>query len=356
MNPVKLGVIGCGVIGRHHIAAAAELPHVDLVAIADLRTDLAQELADQHGVPTVYAAADELLAEDNIEAVVLALPAVFRADLALKAFAANKHVLTEKPVARNVGEVQQLLAARGDRVAACCSARYHALRATKAVTDFIATGALGNLRIIRCRAIRAAGPPPTSPPPNWRLSYELNGGGIMSNWGCYDLDYFLGITGWTLEPQTVLAQTWTVPTPYASHVTPNSDAETHISAFIRCRQATNPAGVTITYERGEYVAAEPAQAWQIIGEQGSLRLHMTNSAEKRIVFTAASTEAGVTEEVIWAGDDMGESVHPFPVSNFARAIQTGEEPQTSLERALVIQQITDAIYASSRRGEAVAIQ
>ncbi|MEM7029682.1 MAG: Gfo/Idh/MocA family oxidoreductase [Chloroflexota bacterium] len=351
MNPVNFGIIGCGVIGTVHIKSVQDVAHVNIVAIADIRENIVQATAGEYGIQTAYTDAEALLADPDIEAVVLALPAHARTDLALRAFQHRKHVLTEKPVALNAGEVQQMMAAQGDFVAGCCSARFHALPATQAATDFIATGALGNLRVIRCRAITQAKPTPEKIPPNWRLSKSLNGGGIMSNWGCYDLDYLLGITGWQLQPQTVFGQTWTVPDPLASQVTPNSDAETHLTALIRCSN-----GCVITYERGEYVAAPASAEWEIIGETGSLTLQMTPHQNKALTFHKPDPIAGTISETIWQGDDSYLSVHPGPMTNFAEAIRTGQPPQTSLERALIIQEITDAIYASAETGEAIHIQ
>ncbi len=121
MPPVKLGVIGYGVIGSKHIAAAADSDHIDLTAVADLRRDLAEEMVRRFNAPAVYADAHEFLADPAIEAVMLDMPAFLRTPLALEAFAAGKHGLTEKPVAMDAGEVRQLLAAQGDLVAT----RYH---------------------------------------------------------------------------------------------------------------------------------------------------------------------------------------------------------------------------------------
>lgn len=350
MEAVNFGIIGCGVIGRMHARMAVDSPQVNVVAVADVRRAAAQAVAADFKIERVYTKAAELLADPQVEAVVLALPAHARTGLALQAFAQGKHVLTEKPVAMNAAEVRQLLAAQGDLVAGCCSSRFHFLDATRAVTDFIASGALGALRVVRCRAIKPAGPPPQSPPPPWRLNKALNAGGIMANWGCYDLDYLLGITGWTLKPQRVLAQTWTVPAPFAGHVAPDSDAETHLTALIRCA-----GGITITYERGEYVAAEEENSWQVIGENGSLRLQMIPGPDKTIIFNAADDEKGAVSQVIWAGQDDYQATHAGPMRDFAEAIRLGRPPQTDLERALLIQQITDAIYASAERGEAVQI-
>lgn len=350
MNPVKLGIIGCGVIGSRHVAAAAASPGIDLVAVADLRGDVAQQMAQQYGVPSVYGPAEELLADPSIEAVVLAMPAHIRTALALKAFAQGKHLLTEKPVAMNADEVRQLLAAQGDLVAACCSSRYHFLAATKTVTEFLTGGALGNLRLLRCRAIVPAARPNPNPPP-WRLNRSLNGGGIMSNWGCYDLDYLFGITGWRIQPQTVLAQTWTTPPRLSHYAGPGSDAETHVAALIRCAD-----GVSISYERAEFVAAQAELAWEIIGEEGSLRLQMTPAAGKSHQYFQADATLGTLSGTLCRADEDHGGVHDGPVNDFAHAIRSGERPQTDLQRALVIQTLTDAIYTSAESGAAVIIQ
>ena len=349
-EPVRLGVIGCGVIGSVHIRVAAHTPFIDLVAIADLREDVLKERAAEYHVPTVYTDGDELLADPNIEGVVLAMPAHIRTDLALRAFAAGKHVLTEKPVAMNADEVQRLIDARGDLVVGCCSSRYQFIESTKAVTDFIAAGALGNIQVIRCHVNNPAGGPPQKPPPIWRLNRSLNAGGIMSNWGCYDLDYLLGITGWSLKPKLVLGQTWTVNDIFSDRAAPRSDAETYVTALIRCE-----GGTVISFERGEFMAAHPHQAWQIIGDKGSLRLQLTPKEGKEIILDKGDYEQGVISEVIWSGKESNANVHSGPIQDFARAIREERAPQTSLERALVVQQITDAIYESADNDVAVSI-
>jgi len=350
MNPVKLGVIGCGVIGSRHVAAAAAAASIELVAVADLRAEVAQATATQYGVPTAYGPAEELLADPTIEAVVLAMPAHIRTALARKAFAQGKHVLTEKPVAMNADEVRQLLAAKGDLVAACCSSRYHFLGATKTVTAFLADRPLGPLRLIRCRAIVPAGRPNPNPPP-WRLNRSLNAGGIMSNWGCYDLDYLFGITGWQIAPQTVLAQTWTAPPRLAHYAGPGSDAETHVAALIRCAE-----GITISYERAEFVAAQADLAWEIIGENGSLRLQMTPVPDKSHHYFQADATLGTLTGTLCRTDEEHGAVHSGPITDFARAIRSGNAPQTDMHRALTIQSVTDAIYTSAASGDAVRVE
>ena len=350
MEPVKLGVIGCGVIGTSHIEAAASSRIIDLVAVADLREDVANSLAEKHDVGTVYNEGKDLIEDSVAEAVILAMPACVRTELGVKAFGAGKHVLTEKPVAMNAQEVRSLIAARGDLVGGCCSSRFRFPESAGVVTDFIASGALGELRVVHCRALRPGTGPPDTPPPEWRLRKDLNGGGIMSNWGCYDLDYLLGITGWTLKPRTVLGQTWTVSSEFNAMAAPNSDAETHLAAHVRCE-----CGVVIQFERGEMVAARLERAWKIVGTEGSLELQMRPEKEKSVIYNKASSQKGVVTEVIWEGEDEWADTRDGLVDDFAAAVREGRSPRTGLEQALVVQQITDAIYVSAETGEAARI-
>ncbi len=349
MEPVRLGVIGAGVIGRMHLRVAADSPLLTPVAVADVRETVAQEVAAQHGVARAYGSAAALLADPEIEAVVLALPTAGRVELALAAFSAGKHVLVEKPIALNASEVRHMIAARGALIAGCCSSRMRGLPSASVASALIAGGALGQLRVLRCRALKGAGTPPQSPPPPWRLSRSMNGGGILVNWGCYDLDYLLGITGWAIEPRLALARAWGVPETFGAYAAPGSDAEAHVAALILCDD-----GLTISYERGEFVAGATDEAWQVLGDRGTLRLQMPPGANKTIWHDEATSQ-GVVSHLIWQGDEPGGSDHVHVLEDFARAVRENRAPRTSLEQALLVQRITDAIYASAERGAAVEI-
>jgi len=226
-----------------------------------------------------------LLEDPDIDVVVLAIPAHARTELALRAFARGKHVLTEKPVAINAAEVAQLIATRGRLKAACCSSRYRFLERAKAASDFVATGALGRLRHIWMRSLFAAGPPPDIPRPEWRLNKHLNGGSFLMNWGRYDLEYLLGLTGWALQPHTVFAQCWPVAPQLVPHLPDGSDAETHYVALVRCA-----GGTTLAVERAEYASATFESGCQIIGDKGSVPLTMTASNPKQVIFEEATIE------------------------------------------------------------------
>jgi predicted dehydrogenase len=347
---VKLGLIGCGVIGHAHALAADTCPDGELVAVADLIPERVQDVARKHHVPRTYASGEELLRDAEVEGVILAFPTNGRLDLALKAFAAGKHVLTEKPVAMNAGEVRRLIAARGRLVGACCSSRHRFVPSNAMVARFLASGALGALRMVRARTIMPAGPRPESAPPEWRLKRVLNGGGILMNWCCYDLDFLLGSCGWQLRPRLALANCWTIAPHLAARAAAGSDAETHVAALIQCDD-----GVALSIERAEFCSAAFEQAHQFIGETGALRTMMA-AARKTIWHDHADARFGALTRALWEGDDPPEASAVGPLHDFAAAIAHGIAPKTTLENALVVQSVSDAIYASAAAGRAVAIE
>ena len=351
MRKVRLGIIGCGVMGTVHLKSARACPLTEVVAVADVMEDRARTAAEEFEASRTYIDGDSLLDDETVEAVVLAMPTCFRTPLALKAFERGKHVLTEKPVAMNAGEVEKLISAKGKRVGACCSSRYRFRPSASAAAEFIAGGALGSLRVVHARELRGAGPAPNTPRPDWRLKRSLNGGGILMNWGCYDLDYVLGVTGWSVKPRVALAETWRIPPQLEPHIAPGSDAETHFAALILCEGKT-----VISFERGEYVAGHGDAAWQILGTKGSLRLDMTGAKGKRIVHDSTSDEEGLLSDVIWEGDESAEAVNLDLLHDFASAVLEGHPPKTTLEQSLIVQKISDAIYASADQGKAVEIR
>ena len=99
MKPIRLGIIGCGVISNSHLTGAAEFPLAEVVAVADVIEERAQAAAKKFGIPSCYNSDDDLLNDERVDAAILALPAGVRTPIAFKALERGKHVILEKPVA-----------------------------------------------------------------------------------------------------------------------------------------------------------------------------------------------------------------------------------------------------------------
>jgi len=351
MEPVKLGIIGCGVIGTTHVKNATKSPLVELVAVADIIKERARTIAEKFNVPLFYQNDEELLDNDQIEAVWLAMPTGVRTPVAFKALKKGKHVLLEKPAASNSAEIEKMIQLRGDRVVACCSPRFVFSGHAKAAAKCISSGRLGKIRIVRARVINPTPPYPSPSPPPWRQSMKLNGGGILVNWSCYDLDYLMQIVNWQLKPRVVLAKWWPVAEKMSAYVAKGSDADSHYIALIICDN-----DIVLSMERAEFSSATNDQAWEIIGTEGTLHLSMVPQKGKpnAVILDRFVPGKGIVSEVIWEeGQDSGPQ--GGVLEDFVYAIRHKKEPKTNLERALVMQKITDAIYASNRTGQAISI-
>jgi len=350
MEPVRLGVIGCGVIGPSHLKLAATCDAVEVVAVADLIVDRARQVAERFAVPCHYPGDTELLADDRIEAVVLAMPAGDRTPVAFKALERGKHVLLEKPVASTTAEVEKMMTLRGDRVVACCSPRMTFTGHAQAAMECVASGALGKIRMVRFRAILGAPADPNPSPPPWRESMARNGGGILVNWSCYDLDYLMSITNWQLKPKSMLAKWWPVAPKMSAYAASGSDADAHFIALVTCED-----DIVLSMERAEFASATANQAWEIIGTDATLHAPMLSRKDEphAVVLDRFVPGQGIISETIWEAG-QGEPGNDV-ITDFVNAIRQGREPRTNLERALVMQKLTDAIYASSKTDASVPV-
>jgi predicted dehydrogenase len=95
----KVGVIGVGQIGKRHVATYAEMPDVEIVALADVDEAEVKRVAAQHGVKQTFTSFRELLAVPEIQAVDVCLHNNFHAPVSIAAMEAGKEVYCEKPMA-----------------------------------------------------------------------------------------------------------------------------------------------------------------------------------------------------------------------------------------------------------------
>jgi predicted dehydrogenase len=102
---LRIGVLGCGPISQiAHFDACRKARNADLYAICDVSRDLLTRMTAIHQPRRSFLDYDEMLADPDVEAVIVATSDAFHAPLAMRALAAGKHVLVEKPLALTVEE------------------------------------------------------------------------------------------------------------------------------------------------------------------------------------------------------------------------------------------------------------
>jgi len=113
MKPVKWGILGAARFARNHMAPAIHAAEgAELVALATQDSEKAAGFRDFCPGLAVHSSYDALLADPGIDAVYIPLPNHLHVEWTLKALAAGKHVLTEKPIALRAEEIDQIIDAR----------------------------------------------------------------------------------------------------------------------------------------------------------------------------------------------------------------------------------------------------
>lgn len=107
-KPVRIGLAGVGRFGQLHAAVLADCPGVELVALADPDADQLRSVAEHNGVERLYANAEALIADDSLDAVILATPDEQHAAQARAALNRGRPLFVEKPLAASWHEAQAL--------------------------------------------------------------------------------------------------------------------------------------------------------------------------------------------------------------------------------------------------------
>ena len=104
---LRVGVLGCGPIAQFaHFESCQKAANADLYAICDVATDLVERMGATYRPQKSYLDYDEMLADPELEAVIIATSDAFHVEASRRALAAGKHVLCEKPVGVSVEEVE----------------------------------------------------------------------------------------------------------------------------------------------------------------------------------------------------------------------------------------------------------
>ncbi len=185
-------------INRLFLNGARQAADVDVVAVASRDAEQAESYAHEQGIERAHGSYDALLADPEVEVVYISLPNSLHVEWTVRALEAGKHVLCEKPLGRRTADVERAfdVAAREGRLLMEAFMYRHNPQ-TQRLTELIAAGAVGRLRMVRSAFSFAV-----DNPANVRLSADLEGGALMDV-GCYCVSGTRLIAG---EPERVTAE------------------------------------------------------------------------------------------------------------------------------------------------------
>lgn len=154
MDTVRIGIIGVGNIATLNVPGYLQHEHCEVVALCDPRADVLERRSREWGVDRVYTELDDLLADDDVDAVEVLSPTPLHAAHTIAALRAGKHVSCQKPIANSVGDAREAVAvARASgkmfRVTEQCC---HYPPLVKA-RELIRAGAIGTPTVIRIKTV-----------------------------------------------------------------------------------------------------------------------------------------------------------------------------------------------------------
>ena len=356
---IGLGIVGAGTVARLHAAAAAQAG-LEVAGICDVDRARAGTLAAEHPGATPTASLDELLARDEIAAVVVAVPNVFHKPVALAALRAGKDVLLEKPMAMNTAECDEIIdVARQTGGIVQMGFVCRCSPAAAAAREFVTAGDLGTVYHAKASLYRRRGIPGLG---RWFTTKAESGGGALMDIGVHLIDLVLFLTGFPPPARASAVCTSTFGDPidgygfeemWGGPPDPGGvfDVEDGATALVRFRDGmTMELNVTWAADLPE---AALRDAVVLFGDRGgcvvdvwSNELIVTGERDGRLVDTRAELPGGDAWDIAW------RTQH----ERFRRCVSERGVPHASADEGRAVQVLIDAVYRSAAEGREVEIR
>jgi predicted dehydrogenase len=325
---VRWGILSVAAIGVKKVIPAMQRgTEAEIVAIGSRDKARADDAARALGIPKAYGSYEELLRDPDVEVIYNPLPNHMHLEWTVKAAAAGKHVLSEKPLTMNVAEARQMLAARdrtGVKIGEAFMVRTHPqwLRAK----ELVRSGTIGELRSIMGFFSYS-----NRDPKNIRNIAEYGGGGLMDI-GCYPIFTSRFIFG--EEPKRVAAIMEFDPEMHTDRLT---------SAILEY-----PSGQAIFTCSTQLV---PYQRMQIFGTKGRIEIEIPFNAPPD-----RPTRLWVDDgrDLFGGGIRMEQfdTVDQYTIQGdiFSRAVRGEVEIPVPLESGIANMQVIEAVAKSAKSG------
>ena len=344
---IRFGIIGTGGVAAGGAAALLENPDAELVAVADPSRERVTAFAARFGASTVLESAEQLVALDTVDAVYVAVPNYLHAPISTLALQAGKHVLQEKPLALSLEDAAPLAAAarQSDRHFMLGMNQRFAVPVQRA-RQLVRQGRIG--RPYHCKAYwrRRTGIPGIG---SWFTRKQHSGGGGLLDIGVHMLDDALYELG-DFDVHSVSGATYAEFGPrglgeggWGLSERPDTrfDVDDFATAIIKLKSGTS---VVLDAVWAMHSEQRNAMNVELYGTEGAVdtygeRLYRQQEDGYHII----------------ESPDTGELTYPHAnrFHHFVNLILGREEACVTLEQALTVQRVLDAIYSSAAGGREV---
>lgn len=333
MKMLRVAVIGCGNISPMHLEAITALPEAQLVAVCDIKPDLAVSTAEKYGVKA-YTDYKELFEREALDAVHLCLPHYLHVPVALDAFSAGINVLSEKPMGIGFEEAQRaVLAAEESRVkyGVIFQCRYNT--PSMLVRRRIADGSLGRVKCART-TLTWSRPDNYYDDSDWKGTWDKEGGGVVIDQAIHSLD----LANWLIDSEPVEIQSSLHNRNHAC-----MSVEDSAEGLIKYKNGA----ILSFFAMNNYFIDDPIEI-RLFCENGKATFSYDN-ATLQYNDGRVETVVNMPQKIVTysGGKDYWGTQHAVQIQQFYRSVLGLEELEISGKEALKIQRIICDIYNNS---------
>jgi predicted dehydrogenase len=329
MDIVRWGLIGSGEIARKAVVPAfLELEGCALTCVASRHPEKAEALSRDSGAKRFYTDWQELVRDEEIDAVYIATPHYLHAEQAIAAAESRKHVLCEKPMALNGDQCRTMIracACAGVKLGVAYYRRFYPV--LKRIKSLLGEGAIGTASLCQINSFTWYDLKPGDPQ-YWLFQPDKSGGGPLMIGGCHRIEMLLNLFG----PITQIVS-------LKGNVHARRDIEdTGVAVF---RHGAGPLSVLCM----SHSIRESNDTVHIFGSGGSIHVRTLNRGEM----------------LLTCGEQRVTEYHPahknghFPlIRSFCQSVLKAEDLEVDGSLGLEVQLVEDAIYAAPLPAASVA--
>lgn len=336
MDKVRVALIGCGRVASVHAEALRALDITELVACVDIRKERAERFSEMYtdGKAKVFTDYKEALAMDDVDAVEICLPHYLHAQVTIDALNAGKHVLTEKPMAITLEDMDAMIATAektGKTLGVIFQNRYN--DSTVAVKEAIDSGKLG--KILGARAfITWKRTDEYYSQSDWKGTWDKEGGGVLIDQAIHTID----LMQYLISPPKRISASYATRAHSLIHV---DDVAEAVIEF-------ENGAIGCVYANCFYVYDAPIYL-EIVGEKGRAEIR----ADRATLYIGNKTTYVEPTVEPTTGKTYWGASHSRQIQNYYHSLLEGKQPDIDGKKGRVAAAMVLAMYESARTGKPV---
>ena len=320
-KPLRIGILGAAGIAPRAIVFPAQATSHQLVAVGARDKSRAEEFAKQYQIKKAYGSYQEVIDDPDVDVIYNALHNGAHAPWNIKALAAGKHVLSEKPSVSNAAEAKEVLAATNKSGKVFMEAfHYYYHPMFQRLLTIIKSGEIGEVIKVESALLT-----PTPDKSDLRMQFALAGGSLMDV-GCY-----------ALHSQRMISQLISDGEPTIVKTDSNAaDGEVDTKLYIQLKYPNGVSGLA----RGDMETPVFNAPLTVTGSKGSVHLpNFVSALDPRVIVDLAGNKR--VEHM------PSLSTYTYQLLAFAEAVDLGKALKTDAKDALVQATLIDAAYLAA---------